>query len=350
MDLRVCLERLSNAVGVGGLTQAADVAGELLTPYCDTVERDALGNVIGWMRSTKPREGDERLPVVMLEAHLDEIGLIVTGIDDDGFVRVSKCGGIDRRTLDAAEVVVWGDKPYAGVFCSTPPHLQKSGDKNLLCEIPDIGVDVGLDKDEAKAHIHQGDRVSFRPNFRVLNENRVCGKSLDDRAGVASVLVCMEQLQQDKAALPCDVAVVFAVQEELGGRGSTVSSFRVMPDAAIAVDVSFAYTPDAIRAKCGDLGKGPMIGWAPTLDDAMTRQLVSLAKDNAIPFHHEVMGGDTGTDADCIADARTGVRTALLSVPLRYMHTPCELIDVRDVEAVGRLMAAFVKKGAVDRV
>jgi endoglucanase len=169
---------------------------------------------------------------------------------------------------------------------------------------------------------------------------------LDDRAGVASILYCLDVLAEKGVDLPCDIAVVFAVQEELGSRGASVSSFRIEPDAAIAVDVSFAHTPDADATQCGVLAKGPMIGWSPTLNDCMTRKLVSLCEQEAIPYQHEVMGNGTGTDAESIASCKEGIRTALLSIPLRYMHTPAELIDIRDVQWTGRLMADYVLKEA----
>lgn len=341
MDLKSCLESLCTAVGVGSETKASEVAAGFLREYCGEVQTDALGNVIGCRRC-----GRENAPVLMLEAHIDEVGLIVTGIDDSGFIRVAACGGADRRALAAAEVVVHGDKPYAGVFCSTPPHLKKKEDKDTLPEVQDMGIDVGMDADTARAHIQQGDIISFKPNFRIFNDNRVCSKSLDNRAGVAAILYCLDTLKSE--TLDFDIAAVFAVQEELGCRGAAVSSYRIKPDFAIAVDVSFGLTPDADPAKCGKLGKGPMIGWSPTLDDGLTRQLVKIAEENSIEYQNEVMGGSTGTDAESISDARCGTRTALLSIPVRYMHTPVELADLRDIVAVGNMMSLFAKRGVAE--
>lgn len=340
MDLINNLKFLCSAAGVGGLTQAAEVAKGLLSEYCSQVKIDKLGNVIGIIKS-----GRKDAPLLMLEAHIDEIGLIVTNIDDSGFVYTAPCGGVDVRTLPAAEVIVHGDKPYGGIFCSTPPHLKDEGKKDNLPDIRDMGIDVGMDAETARKCIKKGDRVSFFPNFTMLNENRISSKSLDDRAGVAAILYCLDLLKSENAAPDCDIAVVFAVQEELGCRGSAVASYGVNPDIAVAVDVSFARTPDADAEKCGQLGKGPMIGWSPTLDDKMTRRMVDIAEKCSIPYQHEVMGGTTGTDAESISDARTGVRTALLSIPLRYMHTPCEVADKRDIESVGRLLACFIKEG-----
>ncbi len=338
MQLIKSLELLSNAAGAGGLTDAADTAQAILKEYCDNIERDALGSVIGRINC-----GKKDAKLLLLEAHIDEIGLIVTRIDDDGFVYAENCGGVDKRSLAAAEVIIHGDKPYVGIFCSLPPHLKNGQDKDKLPDISDMGIDVGMSAKKARGCIRPGDRITFHPNFKNLSNTHVCGKSMDDRAGVASILYCLEILR--KIDLCCNIAVVFAVQEELGCRGSAVSAYRVAPDFAIAVDVSFAHTPDAEKSKCGVLGKGPMIGYSPTLDFDMTNKLKNIAKDNNIPYQKEVMGGTTGTDAESISDVRTGTKTALLSIPLRYMHTPNEIVDIRDIENTGRLMALFAQKG-----
>lgn len=335
MQLTECLEGLCRAAGAGSMVEAAQTAADYLKEYVDEIQQDVLGNVIGIRRC-----GKEHAPVMLLEAHIDEVGFVVTGVDEQGFVHVSPCGGVDRRTLAAAEVVVWADKPYAGVFCSTPPHL--SGGTDTLCDIPDMGIDVGLDAKKARQKIRPGTRVTFRPDFHKMQESCVSAKSLDDRAGVASILCCLEELKEEELAW--DIAVVFAVQEELGCRGAATAAHAVQPDRAIAVDVSFALTPDANPAKCGKLGKGPMIGYAPGLDNTMTRSLELLAQELEIPCQQEVMGGDTGTDADSISGARAGVPTALLSIPLRYMHTSVEVVDMRDVENVGKLMAAYIRR------
>ena len=337
MELIDCLQELCNASGCGGLPEAAQKAETFLRPYVNETRIDTMGNVLGIRRC-----GVDNAPLVMLEAHIDEVGFMVTGVDDQGFVHVSSYGNPDQRVLAAQEVVIWGDQPATGVFCSAPPHLS-GGDQDQLPDIAHIGVDTGLDSKRAKKRFPVGTRVTFRPNFHKINQTKVTSKGLDDRAGVAAVLRCLELVQGE--ALPCDVAAVFAVQEELGCRGSQTAAYEIDPDYAIAVDVSFAWTPDAERSKCGMLGDGPMIGWAPGLDTAMTRTLDTLAAQAEIPRQQEVMGGDTSTDADSIASSRAGVRTALLSVPLRYMHTPVELVDLCDVENTARLMAEFLRKG-----
>ena len=332
------LRALCNAAGVGGLTEAADVAEQLLRPLVDETRRDHRGSVYGVRRC-----GIENAPTLMLEAHLDEIGLIVTRVDDEGFIHFDKCGGVDRRTLQAAPVTVWGDRPCPGVVCTTPPHLAAK-DKELP-EIADMAIDVGLSKEEATAVIHPGDRIGFTANFTVLHGDRVSSKALDDRSGVAAVLLALDKLKD--RGLKMDVVACFAVQEELGGHGAKVAGFTEKADYAIATDVSFAHTPDARADQCGVLGKGAMLGFSPILDRALTKRLEALAKAHDIPLQYEVMGGRTGTDADMLTVAAGGVRTALLSIPERYMHTPVEVVSAADVEAVAALMAALAEEGAV---
>lgn len=337
MNIQTVLKELCLAPGVGGQTAAAETAKKLLAAYVDRVEVTPLGNVTGVRRC-----GLENAPLLLLEAHIDQIGFVVTGIED-GFVRVSACGGIDPRTLAAAEVVVWGDKPYPGVFASTPPHLA-SKDKTLPA-VNECIIDVGLNQERAEKCIAVGSRVSFRSRLEPVGEYGLMGTALDDRAGVAAVLTALDICSREKPVM--DIAVCFSVQEELGMRGAGTGVYMLKPDMAIAVDVSFAHTPDADRRECGVLGDGPMIGLAPGLDNDMTRRLIELAGQQNIPFQREVMGGQTGTNADEITITRGGVRTALLSVPQRYMHTPVELVDSRDVENTGRLMAAFARGGRI---
>ncbi len=331
------LQMLCQAAGAAGLQQVSQVAADMLRPLVDEVSIDKMGNVIGLRRCDR-----SDAPTLMLEAHMDEIGFMVTHIDDDGFVYVAAAGGIDNRVLTAQKVQIHGkENVYTGVFCSTPPHL--AGKDGELPEIAKRGIDLGLTGEQAKADIPLGSRVTFAPSFAEMNETLVCAKALDDRAGMAAILHCLRKI--DKA--PCHIAVAFCVQEELGCRGSGPAVYGINPNAALVTDVSFALTPDADPYKCGKLGEGVMIGVSPILDRAMSDRLFDLAKTENIPFQTEVMGGSTGTDADRISTSLCGVPCALLSIPQRYMHTPIEVVDVRDVAAVGELMAVYIRKGGV---
>ena len=332
------LKLLCNTPGAAGMSAIADTAAELLRQMAEDVCVDKMGNVIGYVYSKNPDA-----PTIMLEAHMDEIGFLVTHIDDSGFVYVNGAGGIDGRVLTAQEVNIYGDDVYSGVFCSTPPHLtDKDGE---LPKLSDRGIDVGMTAEEAKKHIPLGSRVTFAPHFCDLSDTVVCSKALDDRAGIAAILHCLRLL--DASTIPVNVAVAFCVQEELGCRGSDPAARRIQPDAAIITDVSFAVTHDAQPHKCGKLGKGVMIGISPILSSVMSDKLFDLAEKKSIPYQYEVMGGGTGTDADHISGCLTGVPSSLLSIPQRYMHTPIETVDVRDVAAVGDLMAAYIYEGGI---
>ncbi|MBQ4332897.1 MAG: M20/M25/M40 family metallo-hydrolase [Clostridia bacterium] len=335
-EIKRDLSRLCQAAGVAGMPEITEVAKELLSPLVDTIEVDAMGSVLGVRKAANPDA-----PTIMLEAHLDEIGFLVTYFDSAGFMYVAPAGGIDGRVLTAQEVLVHAPGgPLRGVFCSTPPHI--AGKDGELPELSKRGIDLGLTAEEAKAQIPLGTRVTFAPSFCELNENAVTAKALDDRAGMAAILHCLRTLGEP---VDVNVAVAFCVQEELGCRGAAPAVRRLQPDEAIVTDVSFALTPDADPHSCGELGKGVMIGISPILSGRMSDRLLSLADECSIPYQTEVMGGRTGTDADHITNALLGVPSALLSIPQRYMHTPIEVVDVRDVAAVGDLMAAYIKKG-----
>lgn len=331
MDTQQLLEKLCAADGVSGLEKkAADTAAELLSQYA-VVRRDALGNVIG----TIPGRGTH----VLLDAHIDQIGLIVTAIDADGFLRFDHCGGIDARLLCGQDVIVWGKTPVKGTICSTPPHLLQGGDAKKAADFKDLGIDVGMTQEKAQQCISAGDRVTFDTAPVALLGNRFAAPAIDDRAGVAAILLALEQC---RGKLKNPVTVVFAVQEEVGTRGAAVGAYASGADEAIAVDVSFAMSPGCPERKCGKLGGGTMIGIAPTLSASMSDAFVRIAEAHGIPYTLEVMGGETGTDADVIDITRNGIRMGLLSIPQRYMHTPVEVVDLRDIEHTAAIIANYL--------
>lgn len=331
MDTFELLRVLCESNGTSGAEdEAAAVAVELLGKYMPT-HRDALGNVIG--------DTGVQGKTVLLDAHLDEIGMIVTAIDDKGFIKVAKCGGADPLVLVAADVTVHGKEQVFGVVTSTPPHLAK-GEEKKVADFSDIAIDVGMSKEEAESIISVGDRITLNGKLKKLLNSRVCGASLDDRCGVASILLCLDMLGEKVKELP--IRVMFSSCEETGGSGAMVGGFAAKSYEAIAVDVSFAKSPGTKENVRANLGKGTMIGFAPTLNFEMSHKLESLAKEKGIDYQTEVMSGRTGTNADEICTAGEGTRMALLSIPLRSMHTPVEVIDIKDVEDTAKLMAQYI--------
>ncbi|MDD6665887.1 MAG: M20/M25/M40 family metallo-hydrolase [Eubacterium coprostanoligenes] len=335
MNTTELLKKLTSAVGVSGMeNNVSALLADMLRQYGE-VTVDDMNNVVCTFGKGKH---------FLLDAHLDEIGFIVKAITNDGFIKVDKCGGIDERMLLASEVSVWGKKEVRGVISNLPPHLQKSGEKKPP-KIDEIEIDVGMTKAEAEKVISLGDRVTFKRNFNELVGTQVCSNVLDDRSGVASILLAVEKLKNVDAK----ITVCFSSQEEVGTRGAKTVAYGKDVDEAIVVDVSFGYTPMCKKSDCGEIGKGVMIGVAPILDSAMSNKMQEIAKTKNIPYQIEVMGGGhTGTNADVITINQCGIKTSLLSIPEKYMHSPIEIVDTKDVEATADLICEYIMERVGD--
>ncbi len=330
MNIKETLFKLSNAISIGNITEASDIAFDILSKYTDATQ-DGI-TVVGEIK------GDSDY-TLMLEAHIDEVGFVVTDIDDNGFLTIKNCGGIDLRSLPARTVTVHGKEEVTGVFCATPPHL---GGPKEYDDIATLKIDTLLDE-KAKEVISIGDFVTFNTKAADLYGSRITGKSLDNRAGVVCLLELAERLSSKK--LPFNVAFAITDHEELGCRGAQTAAFCVSPDEAIVLDVSFADAPDVPGNDCGKLSGGAMIGMSPILDKTISKKLVSIAKENNMPYQTEVMGGRTGTNSDVISISKSGVKTGLVSIPLRNMHTDCEIIDIKDIENVCDLLEKYILGG-----
>lgn len=337
MNIKERLFALSAADAVGTVRDAADLSCEMLSEYCETEKTDTL-TVIGFLKG----ESDYTL---MLDAHIDQIGMVVTNVDGKGFLTVARSGGIDIRALPSRRVTVHGKEKVTAVFCSTPPHLAKG--EVEYTDISNIKLDTALGE-KAKDIISVGDYVTFSAEPQELLGNRVSGKAFDDRAAVACLIEVAKRLSGKK--LPFNVAFVLSDGEELGLRGTRTAAFKVNPQEAIAVDVSFGDGIGISEEECGKLGQGGMIGISPTLDSRISKKLISLAKEKEIPYQLEAMGGKTGTNADMISVNREGVKTCTLSIPLRNMHTECEVLDLKDLDSVCDLLCEYILAGGVMNV
>lgn len=292
------------------------------------------GNVIGNFGNRK-----NGTPHILIDAHIDQVGLIVTNIYESGFIGFSNVGGIDRRLLPAQQVCIHGKKKLAGVVCSTPPHL--SGSDNKINKIEDFYIDTGMSFEAVSNIVEPGDRITFASMPKELLNDRITGPALDDRSGVASILYALELLRNQK--YECSFSVTFSAQEELGERGAKIAAFDIDPDIALAVDVSFAYCLGDREYECGKMGQGPMIGISPSLSREISDKLIEISKNENIPYQLEVMNGLTSTNADQFSVNRTGCKACTVSIPLKYMHTPSEIIQIDDVENTGRLIAAYIR-------
>lgn len=327
------LSSLSNAVGVSGYELSAVAVAEKHLANYGTTYTDSMGNLF-----CKAFDYNEKLPTILLDAHIDEIGFVVNYITDDGFLKISACGGIDRRVLLAQQVTVCGKEMIKGVVTSTPPHLEK--DSSSCPKVEDVYVDVGMTADEVKKLVSLGDYVFIDSPARMLINYSVTSKALDNRAGCTAVIKTLELLSLCERKY--NVLVCFSVQEELGLRGAKPAAFSAEFDEAIVVDVSFAKTHGESPKDCGVMGKGPMIGISPTLSRKMSDSLRRIAENKLIPYQLEVMSGRTGTNADAIGLSAGGKNAVTVSIPLKHMHTPAEIVDLNDIENTAKLICEYI--------
>lgn len=332
------LRELSEATGVSGYeTEASAIARRAFEAYADEIRTDALGNVIALKRGDRAPDAPRR--TIMLAAHVDEIGLMVKGCEE-GFIRFTNVGGVDLRTIVGQEVVVHGARPLPGIVGSRPPHVLSAEERQQAVPLDDLFIDVGLSQESLEKVVRVGDLITMRRDMVELADGYVSGKAFDDRAGVVSLALCLEYLATLRHTW--DVYAVATSQEEVGLRGATVSAYGVAPNVAIAVDVGFGAQQGVDEKESITMGGGPSIAKGPNIHPAMFDRLVETAKAHELTHQIEYVAGATGTDAWAIQVAREGIPTALLSLPLRYMHTSVETLSARDMERTGRLMALFI--------
>ncbi len=320
----------------GFVERPAAVAAKMLAPLVDELEIDRLGSVRALRRSKK-----EGAPTLMLDAHIDEIGLMVTGYDG-GFLSFTEIGGVDARMLPAREVIIMGeDGDYPGVITSFTAATLTEDSPEKAFEMEDLYIDTGMDESTVREKIKIGAPVVYREKYVELANGFASAKSMDDRSCVTAILYAMELLKQKD--LDCNIAVVFSNFEETGGAGAKTAAWGIHPDAAIAVDVTFGTTPDA-KEDCFDCGSGAAICFGANANRQISLKLREIAKRDNIPFEIEPIPGNTGTNAWSIEMVDEGIPCGIVSIPLRYMHTPVETLMISDIEYVGKLLAAYAEE------
>ena len=337
METIAILRAICGAPGVSG-TEAttADAIKTILKSFTDDIRTDALGNLIGTVNPGKEKS-------VVLTAHMDKIGLAVTAIDEkSGFLRVARCGGADLRVMAAARVKVYGKRTLDGVIVSTPPHLADKADRNKVTPLDKVTVDCGLPYEEIREIVYVGDRIELRLPFTELAYGRATSPFMDNSAGCTAVLKALEKLAGKD--VPYTVYAVFATREEVGKQGAQTALFGLAPDEALVTDVSFAVGHGVAETQGSPQGSGAMVAFSPILQREVSDTLKALAEQNGIPHTVEVLDRHTGTDADVAVISGAGVKTGLISIPLKNMHTAAELVQISDIEAVADLMAAYVTR------
>lgn len=327
---RLCSQRAPS----GFEKEISQEAAKLLRPLVDEVEVDQVGNVIGVLRC-----GKKNAPKLLLDAHLDEIGLIVTG-HKEGFLQFSPIGGVDARMLLDREVVILTNPAIHGIVTCLPPHIQSAKDMETVTQVDDLFIDVGLPQEEAVKRIPNGTPIVYDADCRPLGTEMFCGKSLDDRSCFAIMLDTAEQLHNK----PLDVDVYFlgSTQEEYRGLGAITATFRLHPDFCVAVDVTHGDSPDAPAEKTTRIGGGPVIVTGPNCSRWMVHRMKEQATLQKIAYQIEVIPGCTFTNGWYMQVSQEGIATTLLSLPLRYMHSPIEVISRSDLTNTANLLTAFV--------
>ena len=335
MNIKSTLKQLSETDGPSGREEAAaSLVAELLEPLCDDVRTDEMTNVIGIKRGRGPKPR----PQVMLMAHLDEIQMIVSALDGPflRFVQLS----YDPRVLVGQEVTVFGRRKLYGVIGDRPPHLMKAEDRQQMPKTTDLVIDLGLDAETVAEFVQVGDVALVESSFSELLDDRVAGKAFDNRLSVTAMLATLDQLQ--RLQHPCDVLAVANVGEEFNGLGAKTATFQLQPDIAIVLDVTFGKQPGTRDAGSFALGSGPIIGVGPNLDSRLTDKLIEICKDLEIPYDLEPLSAHSGTDAWTVQVMLGGIRTALVGIAIRNMHSPVEVTDLQDVARTARLLSAFL--------
>ena len=332
------LKRLSEASGISGYEdRVCDLVREEYQQYADDIRVDAMGSLVALKRGRRGKDTPERR--VMIAAHMDEIGLMVKQIEES-FIRFTTVGGFDLRTLVGQNVTVHGTRDLEGVIGIRPPHLVPRSERKAVVPLDSLFIDVGLPGNELASCVRVGDTVSLRREFIELQGDYVAGKAFDDRAGVVAGAHCLEELT--RLSHQWDAYIVASVQEEVGLRGAITCTFAVEPHIGVATDVGYGKMPDLLDAETIGLDKGPAIALGPNVHPLVRKRLVDVAKSEEIPYQNEPVPGPSGTDAWAIQVAREGIPTALLSVPLRYMHTTVETLCLNDIRRTGRLLGRFV--------
>ncbi len=338
MDTMKLLRDLSQATGISGdEEEPRQIARDALTPFIDEQHVDALGNLITLKRGTRPPHVSRHS--IMVAAHMDEIGLMVTDFDE-GFLRFTTVGGVDTRTILGQEVTVHGRRPLPGIIASRPPHVLPEEEREKSLPLKKLFIDVGVSSEQIRELIQVGDFITMRRGFLSLAKGYASGKAFDDRAGVVTLVRCMKALNTMQHSW--DVYAVATSQEEMGLRGATVSAYGTAPDIAIAVDVGFGQQQGVEEKEAISMDEGGAIGIGPNFHPLMVQRLIETAEKYEVKHQKEIVPGRSGTDAWAIQVAREGVPTALISIPLRYMHTSVETVCLKDIDRIGRLMALFI--------
>ncbi len=330
------LTELISAPGLSGYESGVrTIIEKAWQPITDQLNVSRIGSLHGLQKGTGP----EPRPVLLVAAHMDAIGLMVNAILD-GFLRLTSVGGIDERVLPGQMVNVHGRQDLPGMIVSSPPRTLPAGLQAGVVPLEYLLVDVGLPPDEVARLVRVGDLVSFAQPPVNMSGDTLVGHTLDNRASVAALTSCLETLRTRPHTW--DVWAAATAQEETTYGGAVTSTFQLHPSLCLAIDVTFGSEPKSPAHMTFPLGKGPILGWGPVVHPKLYKVIKELAEKLEIPVTLEPTPRNSFTDADAMLVAGEGIPTAVVSIPLRYMHTPVEMVALKDIERASRLVAEFI--------
>ncbi len=333
MDIARFLSEATVLPGLPGReAKVAEYIAAQFEPLADDVRMDVMHNVMARHGQGGPR--------ILLAAHQDEIGLVVSRIEKDGALRLTRSGGVDPRILPASEVVVWTKGgPMMGIVGAKAPHLLTDDERKKNTELKDLFVDMGMAGGRVRETVRIGDMVTLTGAFQQLASGCAASKTMDDRAGVACMLCALEELTHLRAR--AETYFVATGQEEIGAGGALTAAYSIAPDIGIAIDVTHGEGPGTGKFDALPLDK-VAVGKGPSLHAELTRRLQEAARKHKVDIAVEISDGHTWTDADAVGFVREGVPCVLVSIPLKYMHTTVETLKLDTIREAGRLIAHFI--------
>ncbi len=336
-DIPAFLKNMISTSGLSGYeVPIRQLIEETWQPLTDELSVSRIGSLHGFKRGTQTAEPRKS---ILIATHMDAIGMMVTRIVD-GFLYFTEIGGLDPRVLPGQPVTVFGREELPGVIVQPPAHLLPADAQNCVVPLDKLMIDTGHPARRVSELVRPGDLIAFAQPPLNLGTDLLAGHSLDNRASVAALTHCLDVLQTRHHAW--DVWAVATVQEEETLGGAATSAHHLRPDLAIAVDVTFGKEPNSPSHKTAELNKGPVLGWGPNIHPGVHKALKQAAERLEMPTQFEIHTRHSGTDAYSLQTAVEGIPTMVISIPLRYMHTPVEVIHLKDVTRVGRLLAEFI--------
>ena len=344
METCAIIKELTSIPSPSGFEENAQSAvKKIISPYVDEVTDDVQGNLIcrRFAKTTKFAKN------IMLMAHIDEVGMMVTHVEPSGFIRFSKIGGVDPQLLQGHRVIILHNNSYVnGVVGALPIHMKNKDIQKSSLQFTDLWIDIGaVNREEAFQKIQIGDPIIIDNTTIVLSDDVISSRACDDKAGVAALLLTAKMLKGKD--LSNNIVFVTSVQEEIGMRGAIVASYNIQPDVCIVIDVTHATDyPSVQKSQYGEIniGAGVAIPVGSDLSVSMQHKLIELATKMGIPFQRFALPGASGTDAHAAQVSRGGCLTGLVSIPCRYMHSPVECVSPNDVKKVAELLTAFCEQ------